>query len=165
VRIVIDTEHRAVLETDARGTLDLDGERVCSIAQPADFQVLAVERTVLDLAAVVIRYELAGRVAPQGAAGVWKRASVGYARRHQIARATVQRHGEFPCREARPVDNRLIIPGEKARGIAEPADAHGNEIGFEELPRRLGWEAACPDRAGADILERGAHGPRVGGEA
>jgi hypothetical protein len=44
VRIVIDTEHCAVLETNARRTLDLDSERVGGIAQPADFQVLAVER-------------------------------------------------------------------------------------------------------------------------
>jgi hypothetical protein len=165
VRIVVDAKHFTVLETNARRTLDLDGERVGGIAQPADFQVLAVERTVLDLATVVIRHEFAGRGAPEGAAVVGKRASVRYARRHQIARATEQRHGEFPGREARSVDDRLIVPGEKTGGIAEPADMRGDEIGFEELPRRLGREAARPDRTGAHVLERGAHGPGVDGDA
>jgi len=89
---------------------------------------------------------------------IGKRAAVGDARRHQVARAAIQRDREFPGRKPRAVDDRLVIAGDKASGIAELADARRYEIGLEELPRRLGSEPAHLDRAGTDFLERGAYG-------
>jgi hypothetical protein len=161
MRVVTDAEQGAVFEPNARGTLDLDGQRLGGGAQPADFKVLAVERTILDLAAVVIRHELAARCAAQGAAGVGKWTAIRHARHHQVARTTVQRHREFPCREPRAIDDRLIIAGEKAGGIAQLSDSHGNEICLEKLPRRLRFEPPRLDRAGADLFERGAYGSGV----
>ena len=55
VRIVVDAQDSAILQPDARRSLDLREQHVDLAAQPADFQMPAVERAVLDLAARVDR--------------------------------------------------------------------------------------------------------------
>jgi hypothetical protein len=82
-----------------------------------------------------------------------KRAAFGKTGRDQVVGAAVQRHREFTGREPRAVDDRLIIAGKEAGGIAELADSHRNEIGLEELPRRLRSERSRLDRACADLFE------------
>ena len=50
--IVIDAQNGAVFQPDAGRALDLRKQHVDLAAQPADFQMPAVERAILDLAAV-----------------------------------------------------------------------------------------------------------------
>ena len=87
--------------------------------------------------------------------------AVGEAGRGEIGRPAIERHREFPRRETRAVDDRLVIAGEEARRIAELADAHRNEIRLEELARRGAFQRSRLDRAGADLFERRAHRPGV----
>src|SRR3979411_1747964 len=58
VRIVADAQRRAVLEDHACRALDLDRDQVERILDPADLELLAVERPGLDGAAVVVGHEL-----------------------------------------------------------------------------------------------------------
>src|SRR5262249_13959262 len=80
--IVTDPQQGTVLETHTRGTLNLDRQGICGAAQPADFKALPVERAVLDLAAIVIRHEFAGRRLTEGPPGIWKWGAGGNAGRN-----------------------------------------------------------------------------------
>src|SRR3984885_14465373 len=99
----------------------------------------AVERTVLDLTAVVVRLELAAADTPadlhalagKGIAGLWAAGD------RQIGRPAIERRGELTGRNAGAIDDRLVIPGEKPFRVAEPADAQRTEIVLEELARAL----------------------------
>src|SRR5262245_59503999 len=63
MRIIADAQRRAVLEDHARRAFDLDGEQVERILDPADLELLPVERAGLDGAAVVVRHQLVVPVA------------------------------------------------------------------------------------------------------
>src|SRR6202030_2992878 len=100
-----DAKNGAVLQADARRSLDLREQHIKLAAQPADLQTPAVQRAVLDLAARIEGDDLA----PAG--------------RHEIGRPAKQRGGELAGRHARAFDDRLIIAGEEAVAVAEFADA------------------------------------------
>ena len=136
MRIVTDAQQGTVLKTHARGTLNLDRQGIGGAAEPTDFEVLPVERAVLDLAAIVIREEFTGWCLTEGPPGIWTWSTGDDAGGDEIARAAVQGHGELPGWKPRPVDDRFVIAGEKACGIAELADSHRHEIRFEELSCR-----------------------------
>src|SRR5919198_1948636 len=73
MRVVVDAQWRAVFEDDAARAFKLDGEQIEWIPEPADFKLLAIERTGFDGAAVVIRHELVLLVAAADpGALVWK---------------------------------------------------------------------------------------------
>ena len=59
MRIVIDAQDGTVLQPDPRRALDLREQNIDLIVQIEDLNVLAIERAVLDLAAVVVRHDLA----------------------------------------------------------------------------------------------------------
>ncbi len=158
MRIIIDVHHGAVFEPDLRRSFDADEQRIGLAAHPANLEVLAVERAVLDRAAVVIGNELAVRHAAECLARVGERRAVGEAGRGEIGRPAIERHREFPRRETRAVDDRLVIAGEEARRFAELADAHRNEIGFEELARRGAFQWPRLDRAARRPV-RAPHAP------
>jgi hypothetical protein len=63
VRVVVDPQRGAVLEDHARRALDLNRQRLERIPEPADFELLAVERACFDGAAIVIGHDLAVLVA------------------------------------------------------------------------------------------------------
>ena len=116
MRIVVDAQDGAVFEPDARRALDLREQHVDRVAQPADFQMPAVERAVLDLAAVVIRHDLAAADAAADVDALAGKRSPSLRRPddHEIGRPAIQRRGELAGRHARAVDDRLVIAGEKA---------------------------------------------------
>ena len=58
MRVVVDAQRRAILEDHPRRAFNLDRKQVEWILEPADFQLLAIERARLDGAAVVVRHEL-----------------------------------------------------------------------------------------------------------
>ena len=133
VGVVVDAQHRAVLELDARRALDVDEEGVDRILEPADLQMPPVERAVLDLRAVVIEHALladpAVDLALVGEGTLLASCAPGH---EQIARTAMHRHGVFRGRNARAGDDRLVIAGEEALLLADLGDAEGQEI----LPRR-----------------------------
>src|SRR5271156_5717672 len=97
----------------------------------------AVERAVFDLAAGVIGHDLAAaETAANGCALAWERfAQPTPAGDDEIRRPTIERRGELAGRHARALDDRLVIAGEEAVGIADPVDADGTEIVLEEFFR------------------------------
>src|SRR5262249_7110685 len=72
----------------------------------------------------------------------------------KIMRPPVERHVKFRIGEARALDDRLVIAGQKALGFAETGDLHWAEIVLEEAarcllvawPRRSRAAAALPER-------------------
>src|SRR6266849_4689095 len=130
MRVVVDAQRRAVLEDHARRALDLDRERVEWIFEPADFKLLAIERTRFDGAAIVVRNDLVVLVAPPDQrAFVWKRLrSELVAGGNEVARTSVERDMEFRIGKARALDDRLVITGQKAFDLAQTHDAHGRKI-------------------------------------
>jgi hypothetical protein len=172
MRVVTDAQQGTVLKTHARGTLNLDRQGIGGAAEPTDFEVLPVERAILDLAAVVIRDEFTGWCLTEGPPAIWKWSAGDGAGRDEIARAAVQRHGELPGRKSRPIHNRFVVAGEKACGIAELADSHRHEIRLEELSCRPRIKLPSGDGASTHLFERGAYrsglrwgtrGPRTNG--
>ena len=138
VRIVVDAQHGAILEPDAARALDLDVEQVDWILQPADFEVPAVKRAILDLGAFVVGHEFTIRAPAHGSPGVGKAAPArDPARRNEVVRAAVHRHLENLGWKARAVDHRLVIAGQKSCGFIELADANRTKILLEEASRRL----------------------------
>ena len=134
VRIVADAHRRAVLEDHAPRAFDLDREQVERILEPADLELLPVERAGLDGAAVVVRHEL---VVPGAAADphalVRKCGGAGLvAGRDQVARPPVERDRELGVGKARARNNRLEIAGQKSHGLAQTRDADGLKILLEE---------------------------------
>ena len=156
MRIVVDAQNGAVFQPDAGRALNLREQHVDLAAQPADFQMPAVERAVLDLAAVVIGHDLAAAdaAADLDALAGKRIAELAPAGDDQIGRPAIERRGELAGRHARAVDDRLVIAGEKAVRVAELADAQRPEIVLEEFPRALLLERNGRDGALADVLER-----------
>src|ERR1700688_809841 len=99
----------------------------------------AVERAILDFAAVVIRHHLAaGHTASVSDAlrgkGVAELAAAG---NDKIGRPAIERRCELIRPHAGAFDNGLVIAGEKAGGVAKLADAQRPEIVFEEFSRAI----------------------------
>src|SRR5262245_30149828 len=134
VRIVADAQRRAVLEDHAPGALDLDAEQVERILEPADLELLPVERAGLDGAAVVVRHQLVVFVAatdPRALVRKCERAGL-VAVGDEVARPPIERDGEFGAGKARARDDRLEIAGQESGGLAKPRDTDGLKILFEE---------------------------------
>src|SRR6516165_6846183 len=66
MRIVADAQQGAVLQPYARRSFYLDRQGIGGATQPADFEVLPVERAIFDLTSVVIWQEFAGRRLTEG---------------------------------------------------------------------------------------------------
>ena len=156
VRVVVDAQDRAVFQPDPGRALNLREQHVDLAAQPADFQMPAVERALLDLAAVVIRHDLAAADAAADFDSLaWKRiAQLAAAGDDQIGRPAIKRRGEFAGRHPRAVDDRLVVSGEKSFRVAELADAQRPEIVLEEFPGAVLLERNGGDGALADRFER-----------
>src|SRR6185503_6202628 len=56
---------------------------------------------------------------------------------HEVARATIERHLEVVGLNARSVDHRLIVAGQKSVRIIDLRKADWRKIFLEELSRRL----------------------------
>src|SRR3989442_6107346 len=132
VRVVVDSQRRAVLEEDAPRAFNLDGEQIEWIPEPADFKFLAIERAGFDGAAVIVRHELVLLVtAADPCALVWKCIRAGLVAGHdQVGRAAVEWDMEFRIWEARGLNNRLIVPGQRTPSLAPTPDANALEILF-----------------------------------
>src|SRR6185437_3925731 len=95
---VIETQQLAVVELDARGTLDLREERVDRILDVADFQAAAGDRAVFDLGAIEITEHFAAT--------------------RELRRRTIKRHLVFVAWVTRAVEFRLVVAGEKSLRLA-----------------------------------------------
>src|SRR5262245_36105238 len=102
VRIVADAQRRAVLEDHTPRALDLDAEQVERILEPADLELLSVERAGLDGAAVVVRHQLVVLVAATDPRALVRKCEGPglVAVRDEIARTAVERDGEFGAGKA-----------------------------------------------------------------
>ena len=160
--IVIQTKQSAVLQPHPRRPLDFDQHCFERISEPADFEVLSVERAVLNGAAVVVRLDLAFRVEPPYSCTVWKTGACRLlAIDQEIARAPINRPLEFGIWKPRSVDDRLIITGEEPRRFTSSGDPNGPEILFKEYARLTGAGSLCSDGAPANVQETVVDGPRV----
>jgi hypothetical protein len=98
--------------------LDLDEQEIDRILDPTNFEMLAIERAILDFAAVVVGHERAVGQPARGTAAVGKALTLLIARRwDEIARPPVDRHGELAGRKPRAVDDRLIVAGQESGGV------------------------------------------------
>ncbi len=155
MRIVADAQRRAVLEDHARRAFDLDRDQVERILDPADLELLAVERAGLDGAAVMIRHEVVALGAAADASALVRKrgrallVAVG----NQIARPAIDRHGEFGTGKARTGNDRLVIAGHKSPALAQARDAHGLKILLEEGAGGIGILRLQGERLAADITE------------
>src|SRR5215472_6595056 len=139
MRVVVDAQNGAVFQSDPRRALDLRKQHVDLAAQPANLQMPAVERTVLDLATVVVRQELAAADTPAdphafARKGVAKLEAAGNGK---VGRTAIKRRGELAGRHARAVDDRLVIAGEKTIAVAKLGDAQRPEMILEEFARAV----------------------------
>src|SRR4030081_2963473 len=125
VRIVADAQRRAVLEDHARRALDLDRDQVERILDPADLELLAVERTGLDGAAVVVGHELValGEAADAPALVRKRGGALLVAVRDQVARPAIDRHREFGTGKTRARDARLVIAGHEPLALTQARGA------------------------------------------
>ncbi len=157
MRVVIDAQDRAVFQPDAGRALDLREQHVDLIVQIADFQMPAVERAILDLAAIVVGHDLAAAdaAADENAFARKRVAELAPAGGDEIGRPAIKRRGKFAGRHARAGDDRLVIAGEKTVGIAELVDANRPEIILEEFFRAGLVERNGLARAFANLLQRG----------
>ena len=165
MRIVIDAQDGAVFQPDPRRALNLREQHVDLTAQPANFQMPAVERAILDLAAIVIGHDLAAAdaAADLDALARERIAELAPAGDDQIGRPAVERRREVAGRHPRALDDRLVIAGEKAVAVAELVDAQRPEIILEEFARAVVLERDRRDGAFADRLERLDHCRAVAG--
>src|SRR5262249_55529054 len=133
------------------------------ILEPADFELLPVERAGFDGAAIMIRHDLAFFVeASDRHSLIGEVVGAGLeARRHQILRAAVERHVEFGTRKARALHDRLIVAGEKALRLAQPGDAHRPEIVLEERACRRRIRRPHRGAAAAGLPQRHENRPLV----
>src|SRR5208282_4949158 len=116
----------------------------------------AVERAILDLAAIVIRHDLAAADTAthlDALAGkcVAKLAPPGD---DEIGRPAIQRCSELARRHARTLDDGFVVPSEKAVRVAELVNPQRPEIVLEELPRAILVERDGRQCTLADVLER-----------
>src|SRR5262249_48339166 len=153
---VVDAQDGAVFQADPRRALDLREQHIHLAAQPADFEVPAVKRAVLDLAAVVIGHELAAAETPANLHAFARErvAKLAPAGDDKVGRAPKQRRGKLAGRLARAFDDRLIIAGEKAVAVAELGDAQRAEIVLEEFARAVLFERNGGNRTHADGTQR-----------
>src|SRR5262249_9768824 len=129
-----DAHGRTVLQNHAPRALHLDREQVERVLEPADLELLPVERAGLDGAAVVVRHQLvvAGAAADPHAL-VRKSGGAGrVAVRDQVARPAVERNRKLGAGKARARNNRLEIAGQKSLGLTQASDADGLKILLEE---------------------------------
>src|SRR5262249_56603449 len=105
MRVVVDAQNGAVFQSDPRRALDLRKQHVDLAAQPANFQMPTVERTVLDLATVVIRQELAAANTPPDLHAFARKsvAKLETARNGKVGRTAVKRPGELAGRHPPPL--------------------------------------------------------------
>src|SRR6516225_7934231 len=94
VSIVGDAQHRSVFQSHPGRALDLNHQSIRRIFDPADLEMLAVKGAVEDLATIVVGHEFAAGCTPQRLSSVGKPGADAVWRRHQIARATVDRDFE-----------------------------------------------------------------------
>src|SRR5262249_6906114 len=143
--------------------LDLNCERLEGIPDPADFELLSIERACLDGAAIVVRHDLAVFVAaPDQRAFVGKGGRTGrVAGSHEIVWTPVEWHVKFRIGKARTLDDRLVIAGQKPLRFAEPRDLHRAKIILEEAARGLLVGGPRRSRAPADLPERAVDRPVV----
>src|SRR5262249_9234531 len=167
VRIVVDTKDGPILQPDPGRTLNLREQNVDLVVQVTDFEMPAVERAILDLAAIVIGHDLAAADAPAdkntlAGKGIAQFAPAGG---DQIRRAAVKRRGEIAGGHSRTGNDGLVIAGQKAIGLAELAYADGAEMSFEEFPRALLVERNGLARFFANTLQGGGNGCEFPSEA
>ena len=162
VRVVIDAQQRAVGQPHARRALDLDEQEIVRVLEITDLQIAGRERAVLDLRAVEIRRVFAARDAAHHAAAVGEALRLALAPHvDEVARAAVKRHLEVVGLDARAVDDRLVIAGEKAVRIVDFRNTNRAEILLEKLARRLGRQRAGGACLAADLDQRRINRPRV----
>src|SRR5262249_57559533 len=108
------------------GVLDLYRQRLERMPEPADFELLPIERPALDGAAIMVRHDLALFVqSTDERALVGKRIDAGFVSGgHEIVRPPVERNVKFGIGKARALDHRLVIDGEKPLALAGPWDMH-----------------------------------------
>src|SRR6185437_10357790 len=147
---------------DPRGALDLGEQEIRLVLEPDDFDAAAVERTVLDLAAVVIGHELAAAYLAEHLALVRQ---VGRGLRiaaHEQVRGTpVDRHIIDLVLGQRSLDDRLVIAGDEAGILAEPRNLQRHEVLFEEGPRPSAIGNFGRARGAARLAQRGAQRPGI----
>src|SRR5580698_2726972 len=117
----------------------------------------AVECTIFDLAAIVIRHDLAAADTaadkhPFAGKGV---AELAPASGDEIGRPAIERRREFAGRHARAGNDRLIIAGKKAAGVAKLVDADRAEIVFKEFSCTVFVERNGLARPFANVFQRG----------
>ena len=136
MRIVIDANGRTVLEEDPGRTLDLREQQIGLVLQPADFEAAAIDRTVLNLGAIVIGHQLAAADLAKHLALVGEpcRALLGAAN-EQIGRPAIDRHIIDLVLGPRAVDDWLIVTGDKPLAFAKPRDTQGKKILLEKRLR------------------------------
>ena len=167
--IVIEPDGRTIVELHPRRTLDLNIEKIDRVFQPADFVVIAVEHAVLDVAALVVRHQLAVCVLAHRLAGIGKALPLHVTRRrNEIERPAINRHLENLRWETRAFDHRFVVAGEKARHIAELGDARRQKVFFKKLFGAFGSRIALRRRvqrhgAAADRGQRWKHRTRIAG--
>src|SRR5262249_55729688 len=126
------------------------------IPEPADFELLAVERALLDGAAVVIGNDLVLLVATPDHDSLVRevRAAGLVADRLEVARPPIERDMKFRIGKTRAFDDRLEIAGEEALLLAEPCNAHRPEIVLEEGTRGRGVRGLHAGGPAADLPQR-----------
>jgi hypothetical protein len=114
VRIVIDSQWRAILQDDAPGALDLHREQVRRIPDPTNLKLLAVEGTRFNGGPVVEGDEMAvGVGAADMSAFVGEGTGPGLsAGDQQVRRSAINRDMEFRTGKPRPLNDRLIVTGQ-----------------------------------------------------
>src|SRR5262249_41939889 len=129
-----DSQRGAVLEDDPRRTLDLNRQRFEWIPEPADFELLPIERPALDGATIMVRHDLAFFVqSTDERALVGKRIDAGFvAGGHEIVGAPMEGEVKLGMGKARALADRLVVASEKPLRLAEPYDLHGLEIILEK---------------------------------
>ncbi len=134
--VVIDADGRAVLEADPRRALDLREQQIGLVFEPADFEASAGDRTVFDLAAIVIGYELAAADLAKHLSLVGQTNGVLFeAADKQVRGTAINRHGVDVGLGPGPVDHGLVVAGDKTLAFAKPRDAQGEKMLLEECPR------------------------------
>ena len=139
MRVVVDAQWCPVLEDDARRALDLNRDEVGRILEPADFKLLPIQRAGLDGGAVVVRDQLALRIAAADAHALVRECLRPrlVAGGDEVGRPAVDRDVKLGAGKARAGNHRLEIAGEQSGGLAKARDPHRLEIFFEKTARRL----------------------------
>ena len=163
MRIVIDADGRAVIEADARRTLDLREQQVGLVLEVTDFEATAFDRAVLDLGAVVIGHQLAAADLAEHLATIGQAdRTLGGAADEQIGRPAIDRHLVDLVLRPRAVDDGLVIAGDKPLAFAKPRNAQGKKMLLEESFRLQAIRQFQASRDVAGIAQRSAERLRIG---